>query len=147
MQWLLDITSNPTAARRKSAMPKSWVYHKRRGTRPPISPGCRTPPPSIRRHYGHQRIRHYEGFAIIRAGLVTGRQNLKYKHINKKDTSVKTITEQSTRELFESPRHTIHLGTRVSTRTLRSSADQSQDSRNSKNCSPQSHVGTTSLID
>lgn len=39
VQWLLDITSNPTAARRKSAMPKVWVYHKRRGTRPLTSPG------------------------------------------------------------------------------------------------------------
>ena len=26
-------------------MPKAWVHHKRRGTRPPTSPGCRTPPP------------------------------------------------------------------------------------------------------
>ena len=31
--------------RRWSAMPKGWVHQKRRGTRPPNSPGCRTPPP------------------------------------------------------------------------------------------------------
>ena len=31
--------------RRWSAMPKGWVHHKRRGTRPPTSLRCRTPPP------------------------------------------------------------------------------------------------------
>ena len=93
MQCLPDVQTNPRLDG-GSAMPKNWVHLKRRGTRPPNSPGCRTPPP--------QKLRQKNSNSLTNRTHVLNRMThpLKLK-LNRTTHSLKHQTKKPERKTRE----------------------------------------------